>query len=328
MQDSPSHDSTRNSWWVLLGWKPCFKLHLLASSLGMGTSQIEESWNQSILAFDHDKEIERPSLQLFLGTIQSIQLLPHYSSLDDLSVALEKFRVKHTVLLLQVVQSIIICLERGCHNDRGCTGEVYKVVFYMKTFGSPTPKRTMVITNSPAVCRLAKVKGKRVRKTGGKPLCQQYLDKRGRRAFKGTSALKQSQFFSNFSYHFCFHFRLYGFKPFLFSAKCHEMLSPKYFDQVWGSVWTCCVSRPRLYPRGFAKAVVQLVPQIRKKPVDFTLQVVGWGTTLSRYGLFVPSIHDARKSIYFKTFLQFHKFGTEPFKQSPKRNKMLLVFLL
>lgn len=183
-----------------------------------------------------------------------------------------------------------------CHNDPGYIGEVYKVVFYMKTFGSPTAKRTMIITNSPAVCRLAKVRGKRVRKTGAKPLCRQYLDKRGRRAFHGTSALKHSQFFSNFSYHLCFHFCFYGFKPFLFSAKCHETI---YRLSNWGSVWMHCVSRPRLYPRGFAKAVVQLVPQIRKQPVNFNIQVVGWGRSLSYLGMFFlcHSIHNARNHL-------------------------------
>lgn len=72
--------------------------------------------------------------------------------------------------------------------------KVYKVVFYMKDFGSSTPKRTMLLTNAGAVRRLSKVKGRSKAKPG-KSLCRKYLDKKGQRAFQGTPALKKSQSF-------------------------------------------------------------------------------------------------------------------------------------
>ena len=72
--------------------------------------------------------------------------------------------------------------------------QVYKVFFHMKTFGGLRSKRTMLLTNNPAFCRLERVQG-----GPSRPLestCERYVDKNGRVSFKGTDKLKKSQLFS------------------------------------------------------------------------------------------------------------------------------------
>lgn len=72
--------------------------------------------------------------------------------------------------------------------------EVYKVAFYMGAFGSKTSKRTMVLTNNPAVCRLRLVRYRAKESSASNtPLCRKYVDKSGKAAFQGTKELKQSQ---------------------------------------------------------------------------------------------------------------------------------------
>lgn len=61
----------------------------------------------------------------------------------------------------------------------------------MKAFGSGSMKRTMLLTNAKAMCRLG---GRmRIGLQGSKRLCRKYVDSRGRPRFAGTRALKRSQ---------------------------------------------------------------------------------------------------------------------------------------
>ena len=83
--------------------------------------------------------------------------------------------------------------------------KIYRVLFLMKDFGSPTGKPTMLLTNSPAVCGfhkpkpVKKVLKKSKRNSPAKPvgLCRRYVDRQGRPRFSGTSRLKRSQYFGH-----------------------------------------------------------------------------------------------------------------------------------
>ena len=64
----------------------------------------------------------------------------------------------------------------------------------MEEFGSETLKPTMHLSNSKALARLnSKRKRGQVKRATGKRLCRKYLNKKGKRAFAGTRALKLSQ---------------------------------------------------------------------------------------------------------------------------------------
>ena len=82
------------------------------------------------------------------------------------------------------------------------TLEVHKASWYMIHYGGPTPKRHYAFSNSRHVASLnaGKLKGwakkKRVLKAQGKhrELVQKYQDSRGQRRWKGTKALRSSEF--------------------------------------------------------------------------------------------------------------------------------------
>ncbi len=77
--------------------------------------------------------------------------------------------------------------------------QVYKVVFNMKQYGSPTLKPTMLLTNNRALCSLTRAqkakRSKRNKSSSHKSLCRKYIDSKGRPRFQGTPALKRSQTF-------------------------------------------------------------------------------------------------------------------------------------
>ena len=71
--------------------------------------------------------------------------------------------------------------------------ETYKVCFWMRRFGAETMKRTMILTNHPALGRLRGKSGRALRRSTLKRTTKRYRDRQGRSRFCGTRMLKQSQ---------------------------------------------------------------------------------------------------------------------------------------
>lgn len=71
--------------------------------------------------------------------------------------------------------------------------EVFKQSFWMRAFGSPTPKRTTLWSNSSGIryfCTSKKARGK----SKGPKLADTYIDKAGKKRYKGNGNLRKSQF--------------------------------------------------------------------------------------------------------------------------------------
>ena len=74
--------------------------------------------------------------------------------------------------------------------------EVFRAKWWMKHYGSPTPKRSAAYANVPFVGQFQRGKLKKVKKSScfekEKP-CRAYLDSEGKKRFHGTKFLQQTQ---------------------------------------------------------------------------------------------------------------------------------------
>lgn len=74
-----------------------------------------------------------------------------------------------------------------------CADEVYKVVFFMRHYQSPSMKPTMVITNNQVFADLDLGRAPKGKRSRAQPVTKRYTDGSGRTRFCGTSSLKPSQ---------------------------------------------------------------------------------------------------------------------------------------
>ena len=84
-----------------------------------------------------------------------------------------------------------------------CTAQIYRVLFWMRHYGSPSMKRTMVICNNRVLCSLDRGQVSKKRRSTAKPTTKRYKSKEGKTRFVGTSRLKQSQILVWFEEAFC-----------------------------------------------------------------------------------------------------------------------------
>lgn len=70
--------------------------------------------------------------------------------------------------------------------------EVYRISFWMRSYGSPSMKRTMVITNQKVLTRLA-IEALKPKKRNCTPTTRRYQDSTGQVRYAGTKRLKESQ---------------------------------------------------------------------------------------------------------------------------------------
>ena len=68
--------------------------------------------------------------------------------------------------------------------------QVRRVSWWMSRYGAPSPKRQYAWANSPAILRLD-VGWKRMKPT--LKTCEQYLNKKGKKCWKGTAKLKSTE---------------------------------------------------------------------------------------------------------------------------------------
>lgn len=89
-----------------------------------------------------------------------------------------------------------------CFHHYGVVTKVHRVSWWMRLYGSPTPKRHLAYCNSPAISKLdlGKLTGwakklLRDEAEGIQPVktVQKYIDKSGKQRYKGTSALKPTE---------------------------------------------------------------------------------------------------------------------------------------
>jgi hypothetical protein len=175
-----------------------------------------------------------------------------------------------------------------------CAAETYRIVFRMKDFGSATKKPTMLLANSRVVCRRFHkpasasprfLKGVAKRRMKAKSLCRRYTDSEGRARFVGTPRLKGSQIldFKCYLYHvlqesllgkhnvtavpFTFQFSM-CWKPTVSESKAAK-------SSLIRLCFLTCSWSPQLrtYPVGFAKALVQSLPAIRRSESKFQMEV-------------------------------------------------------
>ena len=73
--------------------------------------------------------------------------------------------------------------------------QVWRTTFWMRKFGAPTPKRTMIISNSSRVGQLDLGPLSKQEKIVGKEFktCRRYVDRKGPVRYCETKALKQTQ---------------------------------------------------------------------------------------------------------------------------------------
>ena len=73
--------------------------------------------------------------------------------------------------------------------------EVFRVCFWMKSFQSPTPKRTMVVSNwaSIASLDLGPLRKQQLKTAGPDRTTKRYVDSQQQQRYSGLPALKQTQ---------------------------------------------------------------------------------------------------------------------------------------
>ena len=71
--------------------------------------------------------------------------------------------------------------------------EAWLVQFWMRKFGHPALKRTMVLSNLNWVGRFDRGPLTRAERESALPTCEHYVDKSGRRRYHGGEALKKSE---------------------------------------------------------------------------------------------------------------------------------------
>lgn len=132
----------------------------------------------------------------------------------------------------------------------GAPTQVFKISFWMRGFGSKTPKRTTLWSNSSAI-RFFHT-SRKARKLVKAKLADTYRDKQGRKRFKGNSNLRKSQ---------CFGYVMaivviFGFFPFMLQTQyCKELHCTEGYHVV----------KLRAYPIGFGVRFAQTMGKFHRE---------------------------------------------------------------
>jgi hypothetical protein len=81
----------------------------------------------------------------------------------------------------------------GSNCKPGTWPQVFRHSFWMRGFGSRTPKRTTIWSNSSAIRFFTT--SKKARRVVDRKLADSYVDGAGRKRFKGNANLRKSQYF-------------------------------------------------------------------------------------------------------------------------------------
>ena len=120
--------------------------------------------------------------------------------------------------------------------------KMYRVTFWMKHWGSPTWKRTSVVSNARCVGQFDR--GQIKRSTSCKfQTATKYKNKQGKVCYTGTRLLRST-----------------GFLACIFSANPQRFVWPRPRK---------AYTLPRQYPMGFAKKLISLLPRLQAREVQF-----------------------------------------------------------
>ena len=76
---------------------------------------------------------------------------------------------------------------------RHSCSKVYLVAFWMRKFGHPSLKRSLVLSNAKQICRLDRGRLTKKERATAAGSAKTYVDGRGRKRYQGTKALKNTQ---------------------------------------------------------------------------------------------------------------------------------------
>ncbi len=97
--------------------------------------------------------------------------------------------------------------------------QVFRQYFWMKKFGHLCPKRTLVLSNSPAIRLLDRGPLARHEMNGPVTVAQYVSTKTGKVGYAGTSALKKTEILGYIMIHLFYSIWLFGFN-------CFKLYSP------------------------------------------------------------------------------------------------------
>ena len=156
--------------------------------------------------FSANKMVSRPGMQSRLRNASRgrVALLTYLVSAMEGVFLIENPRESRLLLCPHLREAFrnmhrwgvpVACLPCFLLFGFGCIGEVWKTTFYMRKFGSRTPKPTFVLSNSTAIASLdlgPLTKQEAVIEEADRTT-RPYIDSRGIKRYHGTKALKQTQ---------------------------------------------------------------------------------------------------------------------------------------
>ena len=81
-------------------------------------------------------------------------------------------------------------------------GQVFQLSMWLGHWGHPTPKPTLLVSNSPQIASLSKGKLRKSQKRSEFKTAIVYQDKQGKTRYKGSKILRSTQILGNVSIHF------------------------------------------------------------------------------------------------------------------------------
>lgn len=116
------------------------------------------------------------------------QVVPPISPPDERKQSFLTIWFTHWVGLLRSLPLLLI-------NRIACVSEVFQANWWMYHYGSSSPKRHIMFSNAPHICKLnlGRLLGWRSANNKDSKPCRSYIGKDGKRRFHGTKHLKKTE---------------------------------------------------------------------------------------------------------------------------------------